>query len=186
MSRVNLLIHVPKLNRIFNFSLPVFVVYIIMGALLVILPIFVYFASDRSKRIVDQTRLTILEKENYILKLKMREFKGLAQQIQNDLALLRNSDIKLRVATNLELIHPDVMNMGSGGEGDDSLNSVLRRQGLSSYPLASDIDNTLSRLLEETRVQQESFKKLEEHLNNQAYLRDHTPSIWPAQGWVQS
>ncbi len=186
MSRVNFLIHFPKWNRIFNFSIPLFVVYTVLGVLLVALPVFVYFAHDRSKRIVDQARLSSLVHENNILKAKMKEFKNLATGIKDELSKLKESDIKLRVVTNLELIHPDVMSLGMGGENDDSLVSALRKQGAGSYGLANDVDNALNRLLEEARVQQESFKKLEEHLNQQAYLRDRTPSIWPAPGWVMS
>jgi murein DD-endopeptidase MepM/ murein hydrolase activator NlpD len=180
------MIHFPKLNRIFNFSLPLFLLYGFLGVLMVVLPVFIYFVQDRSKRIVDQARLTALARENNVLKLKMKEFQGLSKQIQNDLASLKDTDIKLRVVTNLELMHPDVMGLGTGGTSNDSLVSALRKQGASSYSLAGDVDNALKRLLEEVRVQQDSYKQLEDHLNQQADLRNHTPSIWPAQGWLMS
>lgn len=186
MSRVNFLVHFPKLNRIFNFALPLWLLFGCLAVVVVASPVCVYFAHNWSKRIVDQARLGSLERENSILKMKMKEFKNLAQRVERNLASLRESDIKLRVLSNLELVHPDVMTLGTGGSSNDSLVTALRNRNASSYSLARDVDGALKHLLEAVRVQEDSYKQLEDRLNQQAHLRDHTPSIWPVHGFMMS
>lgn len=186
MARVNLLVHFTKWNRLFNLHIPYWALWTIGSLILLAVPLFAFLVSDRSRRVVDQTRLVSLERENSILKSKLRDFDRTVRTLKGELSGLAEYDTKLRIATSLELVHPDLRSLGTGGRVEDTLSLALKQHGPSSYAAARNVDEALQHLLDEARFQKKSFQEIENFLDKQEQLRDHTPSIWPCSGWMMS
>jgi septal ring factor EnvC (AmiA/AmiB activator) len=185
MKKVDFLIHLGIKNRLFNFRLPVWVCYLIGAGFLISLPLMLYLVGKQGKELVDRGRLAALEAENSILRRKMNGVVSELDTLKKRMEEITELDTKLRVLTGLDLIHPDLRSPGLGG-AQDSLLIELKSLEAYSYQAAQKIDNRLDRLLAEARLQKESYKEIRDWLERQTHLRDHTPSIWPCQGWFVS
>jgi murein DD-endopeptidase MepM/ murein hydrolase activator NlpD len=104
--------------------------------------------------------------------------------LSENLARLRRFDHKLRVITNLDpgdgLPLPGIG--GIEGEGLDR----HHLSGLTRTQRHARMMESLDRLAEVGKEQEESLKNLVSHLENQTAKLSHTPSISPTKGWITS
>jgi murein DD-endopeptidase MepM/ murein hydrolase activator NlpD len=165
-------------------NLQVRFVFMLMAALALILLIilFVYNISIFASHRVDQQRLIQLNSENKIVRQEIDRFKTKFAELTVIIDSLESYDKRLRSYASLEPINDDIRKMGVGGttQYDDKELSHEMKDTLVS--LSQTMDNLLAR----SRLQRKSFKEIISHLDKKRYLRDHTPSVIPVQGWFIS
>lgn len=185
MKRINFLIHFTPKNRLFNFTLPIWVCGLVGGGILGLILLTGSLLRLEGRKALDRSRLTALEAENELLQRKLRRIESTFDTLMERMEELAQFETKLRVLTGLELVHPSLRRPGVGGN-PDSLLQGLKGMRAQSYPLVRNVDERLEQLLTEARSQRESFEEIRGWLARQAHLLDHTPSIWPCRGWVIS
>ena len=106
------------------------------------------------------------------------------EELSQTLTSLRRFDHKLRVITNLD--PGDGLPLtGLGGIEGEGLESH-HLSGLTRAQRDARIMESMDRLAEIGEEQEESFKELIAHLENQTAKLSHTPSISPTKGWITS
>jgi murein DD-endopeptidase MepM/ murein hydrolase activator NlpD len=162
-----------------------FTLVVLMAAacgIIALVVLFIYnifvFASQKA----DQQRLVQLNKENKIIRSEILKMKEKTADLNHLMDSLEAYDERLRTYASLDPINEDVRKMGVGGNEPDHYQkiSVDTREDL--IALSQLLDNLLAR----SRLQATSFTELVGHLETKEYLRDHTPSIIPVQGWFIS
>ena len=172
-----------KDNKLINFHVKSFFLFIVGIISLAILVLFVYNITIFTSHRVDKRRLERLNEENAIVR---EEIDKIEQEIA-DLAVLIDSleeyDKKLRTYASLNPINDDLRAMGVGGkiefQNAGGLSTDVREN-------LENLSNQLDNLLARSRLQQESFNNIVAFLDEKKYLREHTPSIIPVQGWFMS
>ena len=151
-------------------------------ALILLIILFVYNISIFASHRVDQQRLIQLNSENKIVRQEIDRFKTKFAELTVIIDSLESYDKRLRSYASLEPINDDIRKMGVGGttQYDDKELSHEMKDTLVS--LSQTMDNLLAR----SRLQRKSFKEIISHLDKKRYLRDHTPSVIPVQGWFIS
>jgi murein DD-endopeptidase MepM/ murein hydrolase activator NlpD len=168
-----------RINLHVKYAVAILAVIIFIG----LLAMFIYNVTVFASNEVDQKRLTNLNSENKIIRQEIarieREFSELNVLIDS----LESYDKKLRTFASLEPINEDLRNMGVGGYShhynDTGLSDELRSN-------LGNLSQTLDNLLARSRLQKNSFDALFANLEEKRYLRNHTPSIIPVQGWFMS
>lgn len=160
-------------------------VFLIIGASVFIglLAFFIYNITVFTSHKVDQNRLVQLNAENKIIHQEIDRIEREISSLNIFIDSLEIHDKKLRTFASLKPIDDDVRNMGVGGYAshyDSSRLSTEVRNELAS--LSQILDNLVAR----SRLQKESYDMLLIHFEEKRYLRDHTPSIIPVQGWFIS
>jgi len=134
-----------------------------------------------------RNKLSRLERANQEI---LRRFAGLeksADSLTTLLAYVQRHDIQLRIQKGMEVLPPDVRKLGIGGPAVGSPEMVELLQMRSPYyEKASQLTRTIDELQRKTQYQQESFAEIDRKLKKDDYIRDHTPSIAPAAGYLTS
>lgn len=173
----------PKENKRINFHVKSAFLFLVGLVSLAIFSLFVYNITIFTSHRVDKRRLERLNQENEIVRA---EIEKIEEEI-SDLAVLIDSleeyDKKLRTYASLNPIDDDLRAMGIGGsiefQNADGMSTDVRED------LAS-LSETLDNLLARSRLQKESFNDIVHYLDEKQFLREHTPSIIPVQGWFMS
>lgn len=159
---------------------PVFLILLVIGCIAILVS-FVYSLTNFAKKEVDRSRLSQMERENRVVKHEItrieKEITGLQQLIDS----LEIYDKKLRSYAPLNPIDDELRSMGVGGY------EPLFEQEAVSFDIRNglvDLSETLDNLVGRARLQKSSFDELVNYLREKAYLRSHTPSIPPVQGWM--
>lgn len=165
-------------------NLHVRIEFLILAALVitVFLTILIYNITIFTSHKVDQRRLVQLNRENRIVRQEINEIEEEFSELTMLMDSLKYYDKRLRTYASLEPINDDVRNMGIGGYKDDydeELSSTVHENLV-------QLSETLDELLARSRLQRESFGDLLAHLEEKKYLRAHTPSVIPVQGWFIS
>lgn len=165
-------------------NLQVRIEFLILAALVltVFLTILIYNITIFTSHKIDQGRLVQLNRENQIIRQEIGEIEEECSQLTTLMDSLKLYDKRLRTYASLEPINDDIRNMGIGGYKDD-YDEVLSNN---VHENLVHLSETLDELLARSRLQRESFGDLLEHLEEKKYLRAHTPSIAPVQGWFIS
>lgn len=112
-------------------------------------------------------------------------FSSKIDELEKQVSRLKDFDRRLRIIANLERgqEHPGVLGMGGPSPSDirDRLRSDRDDKGLIQQ-MKVDVE----RLQSEATLSERSFFELERVLQTKQEILAHTPSIWPAQGWVTS
>ena len=137
------------------------------------------FASHR----VDQKRLVQLNEENKIVRQEIERIEKEFKEVSIFIDSLQIYDKKLRAYASLEPINDDLRHMGMGGQVEYFKNQELPEEVRKNL---ENLSHALDKLLARSRLQKESFGKILTQLEGKKYLRDHTPSIIPVQGWFIS
>jgi len=171
-----------KDNRRIN--LHVRIEFLILAALVltVFLTILIYNITIFTSHKIDQGRLVQLDQENEIIRQEISEIENEFSELTTLMDSLKLYDKRLRAYASLEPIHDDIRNMGIGGykeDYDEELSNNVHENLV-------DLSETLDELLARSKLQRESFSDLLAHLEEKKYLRAHTPSIAPVQGWFIS
>jgi len=172
-----------KENKLINFHVKSVFLFLVGLASLTILVLFVYNIAIFTSHRVDKRRLERLNQENEIVRTEIdrieHEIAGLAVLIDS----LEEYDKKLRTYASLNPINDDLRAMGVGGRIE-----FQNASGMST-DVREDLENIsdqLDNLLARSRLQKESFNNIVSFLDEKQYLREHTPSIIPVQGWFMS
>ncbi len=182
-SKIDIFFVFGKKNRLFNLSLPVVIIWAIVGGVLVILITFTLILFDYSNHIIDQKSLSSLKRENITLKNELKKYENLTEELRLSIADLQKYDAKLRIYSGLEPLNKDLRQMGVGGFPTDSMllniNRDVREQVI-------NLNLSLQQLVAEARLQRQSYEDIAKHLKEKELLRTHTPSIPPVNGWWMS
>ncbi len=159
--------------------------FLIIAALVltVFFTIFIYNTTIFASHKVDQNRLAQLSRENKIVRQEITKIEKEFFQLNMLMDSLKRYDKKLRTYASLEPINEDLRNMGIGGYSEDYGDEELPNRVRNNL---THLSQTLDELLARSRLQKESFNNLLTHLEEKRYLRAHTPSIIPVQGWFIS
>ncbi len=183
MQKVNLIIHLPKKNRLINLSIPLPFLYLSAIAIVVLIG---SLAILHRPRVKEGERDSSLMKENLLLKEKLRQMGERIEELNRRISDLILSDTKLRIAVDMKPLQPDLRKGGMGGVYKDRTISLLSRYDRDVSRSIENINQTLDRLLTQTELQKKSYKEIEKWLRQRAHLRDHTPSILPVGGVITS
>lgn len=169
MQRVEFFLFFKRKNRALRLNLPVYTFYLFsfLGISLLFLLLFLIFSNySRAKYL---SGLSNLKFENSLLRSQLQQFSLKTESLSNKIRELVDFDTKLRIASGLEPIPKDLWNLGVGGKiPEDSAES------------------NIDLLFQKVELQEVSYKEIEAHLKRQEHILDHTPSIWPVQGWIGS
>lgn len=166
-------------------NLHVKLAFVILASLLFIavLLLFVYNITIFTSHRVDKRKLERLNQENEIVRFEITRIEEEIANLSILIDSLEEYDKKLRTYASLNPIGDDLRSMGVGGSSQ--FHSV---EGLSTevYSDLEGLSKTLDNLLSRSRLQKESFNNIVQYLDEKKFLREHTPSIIPVQGWFMS
>jgi septal ring factor EnvC (AmiA/AmiB activator) len=126
-----------------------------------------------------------LHQETQNQKSQINYFSSRLEELEKQLSKLKEFDRKIRIIANLEKGQETIPFMGMGGPSPSDIREKLRGEkdakGL-VHQMRIDID----RIQSETTSREVSLSELEKLLQTKKEMLTHTPSVWPAQGWVTS
>ncbi len=170
-----------KDNRTLNFRIKSLFLVLTIVIFIILFTFFVYSIVGLTKNEVDRNRLLQLKQENKFIHQELARIEKEILSLNICIDSLELYDQKLRTYASLTPIDKDLRNMGVGGDGPDYKTGNLPRALVKNLKeLAQTLDNLLAR----ARLQKESSDRILTHLEEKDYLRDHTPSIIPVQGWL--
>lgn len=164
-----------RMARWMGYSLLGFGAFLLLGLGLV--------TTGYINKFVDVSYLQKLQIENRILSERIDGYADKAGALERRMAELVAFDAKLRMASGLDPIDPDIRKVGVGGYSQPQLPADVRS---ATADRLLDIDQEIGRLERETRLQRESFEELENSLSRRREMLAHLPSIQPAPGWITS
>ena len=112
-------------------------------------------------------------------------FSGRIEDLERQLSRLKDFDRRIRIITNLERKQEEVPLMGMGGPSPSDIREKLRGEK-DETGLIQQMKSDIERLQSEALSREESLSELEKLLLGKREMLDHTPSIWPTNGWVTS
>lgn len=166
-------------------NLHVKLAFVILASLvfIAILLLFVYNLTLFTSHRVDKRKLERLNQENEIVRFEITRIEEEIANLSILIDSLEEYDKKLRTYASLNPIGDDLRSMGVGGSSQ-----FHSAEGLSTdvYSELEGLSKTLDNLLSRSRLQKESFNNIVQYLDEKKFLREHTPSIIPVQGWFMS
>jgi murein DD-endopeptidase MepM/ murein hydrolase activator NlpD len=115
----------------------------------------------------------------------MHFFSGRIEDLERQFSRLKDFDRRIRIITNLERRQETVPLMGIGGPSPSDIREKLKREK-DETGLIQQMKSDIERLQSEALSREESLSELEKLLLGKREMLDHTPSIWPTNGWVTS
>jgi murein DD-endopeptidase MepM/ murein hydrolase activator NlpD len=166
-------------------NLHVKLAFVILASLvfIAVLLLFVYNLTLFTSHRVDKRKLERLNQENEIVRFEITRIEGEIANLSILIDSLEEYDKKLRTYASLNPIGEDLRSMGVGGSSQ-----FHSAEGLTTdvYSDLEGLSKTLDNLLSRSRLQKESFNNIVQYLDEKKFLREHTPSIIPVQGWFMS
>jgi len=147
---------------------------------------FSYFAYTVLQKSEEIRELKSLKTVTASQKLEIQQFSQKLKHIEAQLVRLEQFDKKLRVITALENQPSQENEFGAGGPSQDAMVSFSTASKKYTQSLMDSLNNDLGRIKGQAEEQEVSFFELDEFFKEQSSLLSHTPSIWPARGWVTS
>jgi len=138
-----------------------------------------FLASNYFSGQVSEAELDRLRAENNDLAGKYEELRWSLAQVRGRYDDLVQKEVALRSVFGLPEISTDERQLGIGGPEPMALARLSETQRL-AYSTESEVDRLL--LLSEFEI--EKFAEAESALTDLKDRLDHTPSIWPADGWM--
>ena len=140
-------------------------------------------ALDATARIQNRA----LEARNQALGVELERFRERVTRLESTLGELAEKDASIRTLAGLDVIDPEVMEVGVGGPGLGSpeaypLWAVDPAASRDAFALSYDL-NALER---RARLLSESLSEASDSLQSQRDMMESTPSILPTVGWVTS
>jgi len=112
-------------------------------------------------------------------------FSARIEDLEKQLAKLKDFDRKIRIIANLEKGGEAFPFMGMGGPSPSDIREKLKGEK-NENGLIQQMRTDIERLQSESMYQEESLSEIEKLLQGKKEMLVHTPSIWPAMGWVTS
>ncbi len=170
-----------KGNKTANLRVRSVYIALIVIACVAIMVSFTYNLTSFAKKEVDRNRLTQVENENRVVRNEINRLEKEMLHLETFIDSLEHYDRKLRSYAPLMPIDEELRNMGVGGYTplfeEENLSADMKKE-------LTDISETLDNLVGRARLQRSSFMELADFLEEKSYLRKHTPSIMPVQGWM--
>ncbi len=116
---------------------------------------------------------------------KIHFFSSKIEDLERQLSKLKDFDKKIRIIANLEKGQETTSFMGMGGTSPSDVREKLRAEK-DETGLVEQMRTDVERLKSEALSREESLSELEKLLQTKKQMLAHTPSIWPAHGWVTS
>ncbi len=138
-----------------------------------------FLASDFFSGRVDKAELARLKAENEELVKKYKELRWNLAETDDRYDKLVQKEIALRQVFGLPEVNVEERQLGIGGPGGIAVASLGRTERL-AYDTEAEVD----RLLRLSSFELEKYAEVEAGLQDLKDRLDHTPSIWPARGWV--
>lgn len=126
-----------------------------------------------------------LRQEAEAQKSQIRFFSGRIEDLEKQLSKLKDFDKKIRIIANLEKGQESTSMLGMGGPSPSDIREKLKSEK-DDNGLIQQMKTDVERLRSEASSQEESLSELEKLLDDKREVLVHTPSIWPATGWVTS
>ncbi|MBN2378676.1 peptidoglycan DD-metalloendopeptidase family protein [candidate division WOR-3 bacterium] len=183
-TRVNFLIDGSRKGSVRRMMVPRWSLILVTIFFVAFLGVAGYAFASRVKIEVDRQELDKLRSENKLLDRQYSDLEEDLDSIYEMYDLLSRHDIQLRVQANMNVHSEDVQKLGIGGPSkeDDEL-KALRLMASGKYRDVKDVSGTVEELLRKAEDQGTSFTQIKEKLTEDEFLRDHTPSIRPCNGW---
>jgi septal ring factor EnvC (AmiA/AmiB activator) len=134
------------------------------------------------KRSIELNRL---RQETQTQRSQIQFFSGRIEDLEKQLSKLKDFDRKIRIIANLEKGTEMVPFMGMGGPSPSDIREKLKGEK-GKDGLIQQMRSDIERLQSEAMSREESLSEIERLLKNKKEMLAHTPSIWPAMGWVTS
>jgi len=129
--------------------------------------------------------LAQLRSETEEQRTKIHFFSSKIEDLEKQLARLKDFDKKIRIIANLEKGGETTSFVGMGGPSPSDVREKLRVER-DEAGLVQQMRTDVERLKSEALSREESLSELEKLLLTKKDMLTHTPSIWPVHGWVTS
>jgi murein DD-endopeptidase MepM/ murein hydrolase activator NlpD len=126
-----------------------------------------------------------LRQETEVQKSQIHFFSARIEDLERQLSKLKDFDQKIRILANLEKGQEATPFMGMGGPSPSDVRDRLKDQK-DEKGLVRQMKSDVDRLQSEAMSREMSLSELERLLESKKEMLAHTPSIWPAIGWVTS
>ncbi len=180
-------LYIPDANAVpKTLIIPRLVVYLVLAFTIAVAFSITFVLVKYSSKMRDTYKLSILEKENEVLKASIEEMRGQMRTLSDQVAQNFNFQKKARILANLDDIDDEVNAAGAGGPqfaytGPLSILDEVSRTDIES------IRNEIDQLFRQTKLQQESYNQILSSLSAQTDLLNATPSIRPVpHGFISS
>ena len=129
--------------------------------------------------------LARLHQETETQKSQIQFFSARIEDLEKQLSKLKDFDKRIRIIANLEKGQETTSLMGVGGPSPSDIREKLKSER-DEKGLVQQMRTDVERLQSEAISREESLSELEKLLHTKKEMLTHTPSIWPAMGWVTS
>jgi len=126
-----------------------------------------------------------LRQETETQKSQIQFFSARIEDLERQLSKLKEFDKKIRIIANLEKAQDPTSLVGIGGPSPSDVREKLKSEK-DEKGLIEQMRTDIERLQSEGMSREESLSELEKLLQRKREMLVHTPSIWPAMGWVTS
>lgn len=126
-----------------------------------------------------------LREQTEVQRSQIYFFSSKIEELERQVSRLKDLDRKIRIIANLERGQEGQTMPGIGGPSPSDLRDRLR-SNLDDKGLIQQMKVDVERLQSEASLSERSLLELERVLQTKQEILAHTPSIWPAQGWVTS
>jgi len=127
----------------------------------------------------DRKELSSLRDQNKYLESEISDLYTVVSQLKDQMDFLIQKEKSVRMIFGLPEVDDAIREVGVGGP--DLAFSPYRSERAEKVKLAT---TELNKLLRQAKFEEESFDQIYEELVSKKEVLDHTPSIWPAQGYV--
>ncbi len=158
---------------------PAGVIYLIVSvAILLIFASFFFSAQFLTDKVTDK-ELQQLRTENLQLKDRYEEMRWHLAEVEDRYSELVKKEVYLRSIFDLPEIDPQQRQLGVGGPVPPAMASISETEK-TAVVTEAEVD----RLLKLSEFEIEKYAEVESTLVDVKDRLNHTPSIWPAKGWV--
>ncbi len=159
--------------------IPVGVIYLLLGAVLTLLVSVTFFSAEFFTDKVSEKELHQLRSENQELKDRYEQMRWYLAEVEDRYQDLVRKEVFLRSLFDLPAIEPQERQLGVGGPVPDALATLSETE-----QVAVETESEVDRLLKLSEFELEKYAEVEEALLGLQDRLAHTPSIWPAKGWI--
>jgi len=129
--------------------------------------------------------LSRLRQETQNQRSQIQFFSARIEDLEKQLSKLKEFDKKIRIIANLERGQETTASMGMGGPSPSDIREKLKKEK-DDTGLIQQMKSDVERLQSEAMSREDSLSELEKLLQVKRKMLNHTPSVWPVQGWVTS
>jgi septal ring factor EnvC (AmiA/AmiB activator) len=126
-----------------------------------------------------------LRQETQAQKSQIHFFSSKLEDLEKQLSRLKDFDKKIRIIANLERGQETTSLLGMGGPSPSDIREKLK-SGRDDQALVQQMKADIERLQSEAITQEVSLTEIEKNIQTEKEMLIHTPSLWPAMGWVTS